>query len=195
MCFSYVLITRMLQKLPLFLPKSICSGSQNSWCVDFLCKYPLELDHLRVLVRAELSFCCSDSPEAHAELLRRESATTGTICAFIDRWQASWALELRATHYLKMSFILFNISLLIVGELHYTHVDFLRQQGEMGISQSSPACQRRLDASTSGCSFTFHCNWYSFEGLHPFPCTLAAPIGCPGHHRACRLPIKDSKIL
>lgn len=143
MHFSYVLFNKNAAAVTPLSAK-ICNGCQNFWCVDFLCKYPLDLDHLRVLVRAELSFCCSDSPEAHAELLRRES-TCGTIRAFTDRWQASLALELRATHYMKMSFILLNISLLIFGELNYGHLDIsLRQQGEMGISQSRPACQNRL---------------------------------------------------
>lgn len=144
MHFSYVLINMNAAAVtPLYA--KICSDCQNFWCVDFLCKYTLDLDHPRVSVRAELRFCCWDSSEAHAELLRRESTMCGTIRVFTDRWQASRALELCATHYLKMSFTLLNTSLVIVGELSYTHLDFsLREQEEMGISQSRPACQRRL---------------------------------------------------
>lgn len=68
-----------------------------------------------------------------------------TTCAFTVRQQANRVLGLFVPHYLKMGFILLNISLLMVGHLSNTHLNFsLSQEGEMGGTQSRLTYQRRL---------------------------------------------------
>lgn len=122
MHYLYVLIYKKAAAAAPLSSKISC-GPQNYQCVHFPCKGPLDADRPRVVVRAELSCCVSDSPGPNAELLRMENTTRGARMEDTGR-EGSRALGLCATHYLKMGSVLPNTNLLMVGYLNYTHRDF-----------------------------------------------------------------------
>lgn len=134
--FLYVLVYhKALAATPLC--SKISWGPLICQCVYSLCKSPLNLDHFGILVRAELCFCVSEQVLSWSGLKTQLEGQGWRVRAFIVRQQASRALGLYVTNYLKTGFTLPNIN------LNYTRLDFsFSQQGEMVLPRVDSVIKR-----------------------------------------------------